>query len=129
MQEITVNDQTREYKPALGGTFSNEVKKGNATSFATSITPSTNVPETGSSEMLRKTTGGSGTLAGSQKIRDVHDATDTEVKRIYNSGIFASMTETGDITHLGDLLSAQVADLTANSCEKLRELLTGVHDG
>lgn len=129
MQTITVNDQARNYNERVGGPFEAEVKSGRATAFSATVTPSTNVPETGISDMLRKTTGGSGTLAGSQKIRDVHNATDTDPERLYIAGVHFSMAATGDITHLGDMLTAQVNDLTADGCAKLSQLLAGVHDG
>lgn len=129
-QSITVNDQARTYKSNVGGPFANEAKKGNATTFSAVLTPSTNVPEVGVSDMLRKTLGGSGTLAGSQKMRDVlTDVSDPLVKYLYIAGVHMSMPDNGDFTHLGDMLTATVTELTANSCAKLRELLSGVHDG
>lgn len=128
-QTYTVNDQSRTYKQALATPFENEVKAGKATAFNAVLTPSDNVPEEGTSYMLRKTAGGSGTLAGSQKVRDVLiDAADSATV-LFTAGIHFSMSEDGDITHLGDLIMAQATELTANSCAKLKELCNGVHDG
>lgn len=128
-QTFTVNDQSRTYKEALSSPFENEVKSGKATAFSAVLTPSTNVPEEGKTFMLRKTAGGSGTLAGSQKVRDVLIDDGTSETLLYTAGIHCSMSEDGDFTHLGDLLTAQVTELTANSCAKLIELCNGVHDG
>jgi hypothetical protein len=128
MQTITVNDQQRNYDKSETGPFESEVKAGKATSFNAVLTPSTNVPEEGTSDLLRKTTGGSGTLAGSTKMRDVFRATETEPVRIMVGGVFCSMPTDGDITHLGDMLTALVTDLTADGCSKLERLLNGVHD-
>jgi hypothetical protein len=128
MQNITVNDQARKYDISKNSSFDAEVKTGKATAFSAPLTPSTNVPEEGTSEMLRKTTGGSGTLAGSSKIRDQFAATETKPIQIYVGGIHCTMPIDGDITHLGDVLAALVTDLTANGCYKLERMLNGVHD-
>jgi hypothetical protein len=128
MQNITVNDQSRDYKTAVG-LFLNEVAKGTALAFSAQLTPSTNVPESGTTTLLKKKTGGSGMLGGQQRMADTHNQTETHPTRRYNMSINVSMSEDGDVTHLGDMLMANATYLTANSCAKLQELFTGVLDG
>lgn len=124
---LTVNDQARSYKTTLSSPFDNEVKSAKATAFHAELTPSTNVPEAGESYMLRKTTGGSGTKAGSEKIRELLKPENSSEKHLYTTGIIFSFTETGDVTHLGDMIMAQATKLTANGCALLKDICNGVH--
>lgn len=127
MQSITVNDQSRSYYVAKGQ-FTAEVSKGTATAFAAQLTPSTNVPESGTSTLLAKTTGGSGFRGGQLRVADSHNETETHPTYRYNISVNVSMSEGGDVTHLADMGLAMMTYLFTDGGAKAEQIMLGMHD-